>query len=179
MLSHCSFHGPHKKKTRKAPVERVPSTAVSAEETDVEDSFEESSNLSLPLETVSAASDQASPSFTVDPDHANASDNGVIRQLQQKITLLELKLADCEESLREVKSANELLLSRQFSLEKIMDDNSAIFFYTGFPSYEAPISFFKYIEPKLEKMKYWKGERLVKGSQPYQEDENRKKTRTL
>ena len=163
------------KKTRKAPVERVPSTAVSAEEMDVEDSFEESSNLSLPLETVSAASDQASPSFTVDQDHADASDNGVIRQLQQKITLLELKLADCEESLREVKSENEILLSRQFSLEKIKDDNSAILFYTGFPSYEALISFFKYIEPKLEKMQYWKGERLVKGSQPYQEDENRKK----
>ena len=142
---------------------------------DVEDSFEESSNLSLPLETVSAASDQASPSFTVDQDHADASDNGVIRQLQQKITLLELKLADCEESLREVKSENEILLSRQFSLEKIKDDNSAILFYTGFPSYEALISFFKYIEPKLEKMQYWKGERLVKGSQPYQEDENRKK----
>ena len=139
---------------------------------DVEDSFEESSNLSLPLETVSAASDQASPSFTVDQDHADASDNGVIRQLQQKITLLELKLADCEESSREVKSENELLLSRQFSLEKIEDDNSAILFYT---SYEALIIFFKYIEPKLEKMQYWKGERLVKGSQPYQEDENRKK----
>ena len=146
---------------------------------DVEDSFEESSNLSLPLETVSAASDQASPSFTVDQDHDDASDNGVIRQLQQKITLLELKLADCEESLREVKSGNEILLSRHFSLEKIKDDNSAILFYTGFPSYEALISFFKYIEPKLEKMQYWKGERLVKGSQPYQEDENRKKTRTL
>ncbi|CAH3176635.1 unnamed protein product, partial [Porites lobata] len=99
----------------------------------------------------------------------------VIRQLQQKITLLELKLADCEESLREVKSENEILLSHQFSLEKIKDDNSAILFYTGFPSYEALISFFKYIEPKLEKMQYWKGERLVKGSQPYQEDENRKK----
>ena len=142
---------------------------------DVEDSFEESSNLSLPLETVSAASDQASPSFTVDQDHADASDNGVIRQLQQRITLLELKLADCEESLREVKSENEILLSRQFSLEKIKDDNSATLFYTGFPSYEALISFFKYIKPKLEKMQYWKGERLVKGSQPYQEDENRKK----
>ena len=175
MLSHHSFHGPHKKKNHKAPVERVPSTAVSAEEMDVEDSFEESSNLSLPLEKVSAASDQASPSFTVDQDQADASDNGVIRQLQQKITLLELKLADCEESLREVKSENEILLSRQFSLEKIKDDNSAILFYTGFPSYEALISFFKYIEPKLEKMQYWKGERLVKGSQPYQEDENRKK----
>ena len=83
---------------------------------DVEDSFEESSNLSLPLENVSAASDQASPSFTVDQDQVDTSDNGVIRQLQQKITLLELKLADCEESLREVKSENEILLSRQFSL---------------------------------------------------------------
>ena len=56
---------------------------------DVEDSFEESSNLSLPLEKVSAASDQASPSFTVDQDQVDTSDNGVIRQLQQKITLLE------------------------------------------------------------------------------------------
>ena len=130
------------KKARKAPVEQVPSTAVSAEEIDVEDSFGESSNLSLPLETVSAATDQVSPLFTVDQNHAEASDNGVIRQLQQKITLLELKLADREESLREVKSENELLLSRQFSLEKIKDDNSAILFYTGFPSYGAMISFF-------------------------------------
>ena len=53
--------------------------------------------------------------------------------------------------------------------------NSAILFYTGFPSYEALISFLKYIRPKLEKMQYWKGERLVKGSQHYQEDENSKK----
>ena len=59
-----------KKKTCKASVERVPSTAVSAEEMDVDDSFKESSNLSLPLETVSAASVKASPSFTVDQDHA-------------------------------------------------------------------------------------------------------------
>ena len=163
------------KKARKAPVEQVPSTAVSAEEIDVEDSFGESSNLSLPLETVSAATDQVSPLFTVDQNHAEASDNGVIRQLQQKITLLELKLADCEQNLREVKSENEILLSRQFSLEKIKDDNSAILFYTGCPSYEAMIIFFKYIEPKIDKMQYWKGERLVKGSQPYQEDDNRKK----
>ena len=53
--------------------------------------------------------------------------------------------------------------------------NSATLFYTGFPSYEALISFLKYIRPKLEKMQYWKGERLVKGSQRYKEDENRKK----
>lgn len=74
-----------------------------------------------------------------------------------------------------MKNENEILLSRQFSLDKIKDDNSAILFYTGFPSYKALVSFYNYIEPKLEKMQYWKGERLIKGSQPYQEDENRKK----
>ena len=67
------------------------------------------------------------------------------------------------------------MLSQQFSLDKIKDDNSAILFYTGFPSYKALMSFYKYIEPKLEKMQYWKGERFIKGSQPYEEDENRKK----
>ena len=70
---------------------------------------------------------------------------------------------------------NEILLGRQFSLDKIKDDNSAILFYTGFPCYEALISFFKYLEPKLGKMQYWKGEHLVRESQPYQEDENRNK----
>ena len=57
---------------------------------------------------------------------------------------------------------NEILLGRQFSLDKIKDDNSAILFYTGFPCYEALISFFKYLEPKLGKMQYWKGEHLVR-----------------
>lgn len=70
---------------------------------------------------------------------------------------------------------NEILLGRQFSLNKIKDDNSAILFYTGFPCYEALISFFKYLEPKLGKMQYWKGEHLVRENQPYQEDENRNK----
>ena len=63
---------------------------------------------------------------------------------------------------------NEILIGRQFSLDKIKDDNSAILFYTGFPCYEALISFFKYLEPKLGKMQYWKGEHLVRESQPYQ-----------
>ena len=71
---------------------------------------------------------------------------------------------------------NEILLGRQFSLAKIMDDNSAILFYTGFPCYEALISFFKCLEPKLRKMQHWKGEHLiVRERQPYQEDENRNK----
>ena len=129
----------------------------------------------MPLETFSSAIDEGSTSFTDDQDQTDVSDVDNITLLQQKITLLELKLADCEEKLLEVKNENEILLSRQFSLHKIKDDNSVILFYTGFPSYKALMSFYKYIEPKLEKMQCWKGERLIKGSQPYQEDENRKK----
>ena len=159
------------KKARKAPAKREQSRTVSVEEMDVAESVD----TAMPLETVSAAIDEGSTSFTDDQDQTDVSDVDNITQLQQKITLLDLKLADCEEKLVEVKNENVILLSRQFSLHKIKDDNSAILFYTGFPSYKALMSFYKYIEPKLENMQYWKGERLIKESQPYQEDENRKK----
>ena len=68
-----------------------------------------------------------------------------------------------------------IFLRRQFSLDKIKDDNSSILFYTGFPSFKALISSFKNLEPKLAKMLYWKGEHLVRERQPYQEDENKNK----
>lgn len=159
------------KKAQKAPAKREQHGTVSVKEMDVAQSVDNA----MPLETFSSAIDEGSTSFTDDQDQTDVSDVDNITLLQQKITLLELKLADCEEQLLEVKNENEILLSRQFSLDKIKDDNSAILFYTGFPSYKALMSFYKYIEPKLEKMQYWKGERLIKGSQPYQEDENRKK----
>ena len=146
------------------------SRTVSTEEMDVSDSMEWSLNVHVPLETVSAATEQGSNSCT---DNLESVD--IITELQQEITLLELKLGDCEEELTKVKNENELLLGRQFSIDKIKDDDSAILFYTGFPSYQALINFYKFIEPKLGKMQYWKGEQFVKESQPYQEDENRKK----
>ena len=59
-------------------------------------------------------------------------------------------------------------MARQFSLDKIKDDDSAVLFYTGFPNYAALIGFYNFIEPKLKKMQYWKGEKLFKESQPYQ-----------
>ena len=37
------------------------------------------------------------------------------------------------------------------------------------------MSFYSFIEPKLRKMQYWKGQHLVRESQPYQDDEHRKK----
>ena len=167
------------KKSRKAPPRRTQNKVVLAQEMDVVDSMEvteDSIIIPAPLETVSTvSSSQCSNSFANDLDPTKVSKADVVEQLQRQITLLELKLADHEEKLAEMEKENEILLGRQFSLDKIKDDNSAILFYTGFPSYEALISFFKYLEPKLVKMQYWKGEHLVRERQPYQEDENKNK----
>ena len=73
----------------------------------------------------------------------------------------------------QLEKEKEALLARQFSLDKIKDDNAAMLFYTGFPNYEALMSFYNYIEPKVSKMQYWKGEKLLKESQPYQMDKNK------
>ena len=88
---------------------------------------------------------------------------------------LKVELADLKEKLIEVEKERNILLSRQFSLDKIKDDDSAVLFYTGFPNYGALISFYNSIEPNLKKMQYWKGEKLLKESQPYQVEDNRKK----
>ncbi len=98
-----------------------------------------------------------------------------ILELQRKISLLEIQVAETQEKLREAENANAVLLGRQFSLEKIKDDSAAVLFYTGFPSYEALISFYNYLKPKLAKMQYWKGEKLIKESQPYQDDDQKRK----
>ena len=73
----------------------------------------------------------------------------------------------------QLEKEKEALLARQFSLDKIKDDNAAMLFYTGFPNYEALMSFYNYIEPEVSKMQYWKGEKLLKESQPYQMDKNK------
>ena len=144
---------------------------------DVADSMEVTADsiiIPAPPETVSTvSSSQCSSSFGNDLDPTKASKANVVEQLQRQITLLELKLADHEEKLTEMEKEHEILLGRQFSLDKIKD-NSAILFDNGFPCYEALISVFKYLEPKLAKMQYWKGEHLVRERQPYQEDEKNK-----
>ena len=58
----------------------------------------------------------------------------------------------------------EALLARQFSLDKIKDDSATMLFYTGFPNYEALMSFHNYIELKVRKIQYWKREKLLNES---------------
>ena len=74
-----------------------------------------------------------------------------VLKLQQEMEFLKVELADLKEKLIEVEKERDILLSRQFSLDKIKDDDSAVLFYTGFPNYGALISFYNFIEPKLKK----------------------------
>ena len=49
------------------------------------------------------------------------------------VALLEQQV---EEKTSRLEKENAVLLERQFSLDKINDDNVAILFYTGFPNYD-------------------------------------------
>ena len=119
----------------------------------------------------------SSPTTTCVDSKKQSEESQTTQALRERMVLLEMKVNDLEEKLAPAKSENAALLDRQFSIEKIKDDNVAILFYTGFPNYQALVSFYTYIEPKLHKMQYWRGDKQVKESQPYQDDKHRKKPR--
>ena len=173
------------KSHRKPPAERK------HEETTQELNDTTLQTVGLPLtavstESVSSSADvsTAGPSRSVSPNnyqsemespHTGPTEHDLILELQRKIVTLETQLADCKERLNKAEKENASLLECQFSLEKIKDDNATILFHTGFPCSEALMSLYRYIKPKLFKMQYWKGGTLVKESQPYQENNLKKK----
>ena len=169
-------------KHRKPPAERQHQEApVEPDDTTLQTVEFPSSAVSTEPVSLSPDISAAGPSGSVSPGHAQTemeslqTDPDIVLELQRKIALLETQLADCQQRLSKAEKENMYLLEHQFSLAKIKDDNAAILFYTGFLSYEALMSLYHYIEPKLFKMQYWKGESIVKESQPYQEDELKKK----
>ena len=74
----------------------------------------------------------------------------LVQSLLERIALLEQQVSSCEEKISRLEKENAVLLECQFSLDKIKDDNAAILFYTGFPNYETLMSFYHYVEPKLQ-----------------------------
>ena len=61
----------------------------------------------------------------------------LVQSLLERIALLEQQVSSCEEKTSRLEKENAVLLERQFSLDKINDDdNVAILFYTGFPNYD-------------------------------------------
>ena len=151
-------------------------TSRSLKTVEEEDEFCVETGESTLSDTVSASPDVATnvnmPDLPVDPE-------ATVLNLLSRVEMLEKQVSTLEEKVLQLEKEKEALLARQFSLNKIKGDNAAMLFYTGFPNYEALMSFYNYIEPKVQ---YWKGEKLMKESQPYQMDKNKIKpgpSRTL
>ena len=151
-------------------------TSRSLKTVEEEDEFCVETGESTLSDTVSASPDVATnvnmPDLPVDPE-------ATVLNLLSRVEMLEKQVFTLEEKVLQLEKEKEALLARQFSLNKIKGDSAAMLFYTGFPNYEALMSFYNYIEPKVQ---YWKGEKLMKESQPYQMDKNKIKpgpSRTL
>ena len=53
-----------------------------------------------------------------------------------------------------VKSLEQELAEQKFRLFNIVDNNSKVTFYTGFPSYGALQAFYKYLGPAVDNLRY-------------------------
>ena len=104
------------KKKKSAGIEE---TAQSAEITDDH----------VSADHVGAASPGAS---TCDNSTSQSEETETIAALLERTASLEMKASYFEEKLAQVES-EAALLDRQFSIEKMKDDDAAILFYTGFP----------------------------------------------
>ena len=60
----------------------------------------------------------------------------LVQSLLERIALLEQQVSSCKEKTSRLEKENAVLLERQFSLDKINDNNVAIPFYTGFSNYD-------------------------------------------
>ena len=160
MQSHPFFHGQWKLQKGSPQLKGIPPQQLCAES---------------PENNPSDHAGAASPDVTCDNTTTSTGETDTIVALLERIALLEQKVCYYEEKLAKVENENAGWLDRQFSIETIKADDAAILFYTGFPNYEALVSFYTYIEPNLHKMQYWKGDKQVKESQPYQDDKNWKK----
>ena len=159
------------KLNRKPPAKRIlHKTVDEVHELPVTEITAESTSSNLLSNSALACDDFIDTSFETPQTEADP-----ILELQAKIAALETSLVHCQQKLKEAAEENAILVRRLFSLDKIKHDNSAILFYTGFPSYEALIGFCNYIRPKIPKIQYWKGENSLKESQPYQTDDNKNK----
>ena len=128
-------------------------TDVEAEEFHVETASSGGDTQAVPESTPEAV-ENTSP---VDPEE------DTIQSLLERIALFEQQVSSYEEEFARLEKENAVLLERQFSLDKIKDDNAAILFYTGFPTYEALMSFYHYVEPKLKKKAVLERRKAIKG----------------
>ena len=138
------------------------------------ESLPKSSKTDADVETASVHVDAQATPETIENTPPVDPEVNLVQSLLERIAFLEQQVSSCKEKISRLEKENAVLLQCQFSLDKIKDDNAAILFYTGFSNYETLMSFYHYVEPKLQKMQYWKGEKHLKANQPYQEKDKNK-----
>ena len=77
------------------------------------------------------------------------------QSIHEQLQVKEEMLINLQKKVGQLQKEIDGYKQRQFTLEKFKDDNSAIQFYTGFPSYKALVAFHNYLEPKVAKLQYW------------------------
>ena len=159
-----------KRKSRKPPAGRSIQTSIRSEDLDssfvVDDSFNDFPDQELSPSTVSVST-QTDFSFIESalylPSDSRDSDNDLMKvfidaenlkfetnELTSKISSLNGQLEQLELQLTQLKTS-------VFSVEKLKADNSATRFYTGFLNFSSLLATFEYLEPKVKRMRYWRG----------------------
>ncbi|XP_065055091.1 uncharacterized protein LOC135683687 [Rhopilema esculentum] len=159
------------KTTRKAPTDR--SSFVFESVSDVLDSMENTVSTQTNLSFINRPIFLENPgpgSFpTVEHGYSQGNQNDVelveFVNLKEKVEELSQKVADLNDQLSSAKKAF-------FSVEKLQDDDSAVKFYTGFPSYFSFQAVFEYLKPKLENMSYWRGTKSTNTSTDQEQEQN-------
>ncbi|XP_031557516.1 uncharacterized protein LOC116294123 [Actinia tenebrosa] len=90
-------------------------------------------------------------------DYQENSQDELIKELRMQVDGLQKQVQSLNDECQYHKS-------KYFSLEKYKDDDNAISFYTGFENHNALVAFYRYLEPKVQNLQYWKD--LVRRNMP-------------
>jgi hypothetical protein len=93
--------------------------------------------------------------------------------MRERLEVKEEMLVNLKAKVGQLEKEIKTFKDQAFSLSKFKEDNAAILFYTGLPNYYSLLAFHEYLEPKVDKLQYWR-KRNLPDSQPYQADDKKK-----
>lgn len=167
------------KKARKAPSRRsLATTSTNATATDeallplpLPPSFEFPLIFeeSLPVDSSISISTQTDFSFVNSPSYLPSSGIGIsddfteenfitYNTLQLQTNNLNSIIDSLNYQIKELNAHIAQLKKTLFSIDKLQKSDALTKFYTGFPNFSSLMATFKYFEPKLDRLRYWRGQ---------------------
>ncbi|XP_035697983.1 uncharacterized protein LOC118430999 [Branchiostoma floridae] len=89
-----------------------------------------------------------------------------VLKLENKILMLEKERTSLNELVSSLKA--QIMEFKSFSAMTFKEDNSAIRFYTGFPSFDVFMAVYRYLAPKAANLQYRRSGSTVSDSKPFQ-----------